>query len=343
VPELRHDPVQKRWVIIATERSRRPVDLRTPDEPRAAGFCPFCPGNEAATPPEIAAVRPPGSLPGGPGWRVRVVPNKFPALRIEGGPERQAVGTYDRMNGIGAHEVVIETPDHGTDLADTDYGAVERVIRTYIDRQRDLLRDRRFKYVLVFKNHGEVAGATLSHPHSQIIATPVTPRTISTELTSARDHYHLKERCLFCDMLDQELQTGTRVVWSDPMFAVVAPYASRFPFELTILPRRHCHSFIEMGQEEVSGLGRVLRDTLRRLKICLGNPPFNYMIHTAPNLDYEPRRTTFWQTVPFDFHWHIEVIPRLTQVAGFEWGTGFYINPTAPEEAATFLREIDLE
>lgn len=343
MPELRHDPIQKRWVIIATERSRRPVDLQGPTGPREHAFCPFCPGNEAATPPEIAAVRPPGSAPNGPGWKVRVVPNKFPALRIEGDRDRAAVGIYDRMNGIGAHEVIIETPDHDASLAEMDYRSVEQVLRMYMERLRDLLRDRRFKYVLVFKNHGETAGATLAHPHSQVIATPVTPRTISTELTSARDHYNAKERCLFCDVLAQELQTGSRVVWSDPNFAVFAPYASRFPFELMIMPRRHRHSFADMTGEEVAGLARVLRDTLRRLRLGLNDPPYNFMIHTSPNLDYEPRRGVFWQTVPWDFHWHIEIIPRLTRVAGFEWGTGFYINPTAPEEAALFLREIELE
>ncbi|MCK6526460.1 DUF4931 domain-containing protein [Myxococcota bacterium] len=344
MPELRHDPIQKRWVIIATERSRRPSDLHVGSSAvgDAGAFCPFCPGNESATPPEIMAIRPPGSHAGAPDWKVRVVPNKFPALRIEGSPDREAAGVYDRMNGIGAHEVIVETPEHGTSLADMDYRGVERVVQAYVARQADLLRDQRFKYVLVFKNHGEVAGATLSHPHSQVIATPVTPRTISTELTSAREHYHLKERCLFCDVLAQELQAGARVVWSDPMFAVIAPYASRFPFELMILPRRHGHAITALTPEEVSGLARVLRDTLRRLKIALGDPAYNFMIHTAPNLDYEPRRVTFWQTIPWDFHWHIEIIPRLTQVAGFEWGTGFYINPTAPEEAAMFLRGIEL-
>ncbi len=342
MPELRHDPIQKRWVIIATERSRRPLEWLTTPSPELDGFCPFCPGNEAATPREIAAARDAGSLPDGPGWKVRVVPNKFPALRIEGGQDRKARGLYDRMNGVGAHEVIIESPDHHQPLFDMDHAAVERVVSLYIDRQRDLLRDRRFKYVLIFKNHGQVAGASLSHPHSQIIATPVTPRTIATELSSAREHYHLKERCLFCDVLDQEIQAGTRVVWADPLFAVIAPYASRFPFELMILPRRHCHSFIDMTAEERAGLARVLRDTLRRLNRGLADPPFNFMVHTAPNLEYEPRRLAFWQTIPYDFHWHIEVIPRLAQVAGFEWGTGFYINPTAPEEAALFLREVEV-
>ena len=211
--ELRHDPISRRWVIIATERSRRPSDFLLPKEPAPkVAFCPFCPGNEDKTPTEIAAIRPDGSAPDTPGWEVRVIPNKYPALMIEGDLERRAVGMFDRMRGIGAHEVVIETPEHGCHVAEMDPAHLERVLGLYQERLRDLKRDRRFKYCLIFKNHGLAAGASLAHPPSQIIATPVTPRAISAELDSARDHYHLKERCIYCDLLDQEIQSGERIV-----------------------------------------------------------------------------------------------------------------------------------
>lgn len=338
--DLRHDPVSKRWVIIATERSRRPSDyVITTEHPPEGAFCPFCPGNEDKTPPEIAAVRPGGGAANGPGWTVRVIPNKYPALAIEGDLERRAVGMYDRMRGIGAHEVIIESPNHGTHLGDMDPVHLETILVQYQERIKDLGRDPRFKYVLIFKNHGALAGATLDHPHTQIIATPVTPRAIQVELESARNHYHLKERCIYCDMLDQELDSRERIISLGEHFVVMAPYASRFPFEAMVIPRRHSHSFAEEPRSNLVALAHCLRDFMARMKAVLRDCPFNFVFHTAPNTETLVRRRNFWDTLAFDFHWHIEVLPRLTKVAGFEWGTGFYINPTAPEEAAQFLRE----
>jgi len=339
--ELRHDPVSKRWVIIATERSRRPSDYVLSAEPpaRDGTFCPFCPGNEDKTPPEIAAVRAGGSAANGPGWEQRVIPNKYPALMIEGELERRAVGIYDRMRGIGAHEVVVESPVHGQHMADMDTAQIEKILILCQDRLRDLRRDPRFKYVLIFKNHGPLAGATLDHPHTQLIATPVTPRAISVELESAWNHYHVKERCIFCDMLAQELDKGERVVSLDEHFVALAPYASRFPFETMLIPRRHLHSFADEPRSNLVALARCIKDFMVRLKTVLRDPPYNFVFHTAPNTETLVRRRNYWDTLPVDFHWHIEVLPRLTKVAGFEWGTGFYVNPTAPEEAAAFLRD----
>jgi UDPglucose--hexose-1-phosphate uridylyltransferase len=338
--ELRHDPLSKRWVIIANERSRRPEDFGDGGDARPeGGFCPFCPGSEDKTPGEIVAIRPGGGRANGPGWEVRVIPNKYPALSIEGTLDRQGVGLYDRMRGVGAHEVVIESPQHALHMGEMDPGVLESVLALCQDRMRDLGRDARFKYVLLFKNHGAAAGATLSHPHLQLIATPVTPRAISVELDSAREHFHLKERCIFCDMLEQELQARDRVVTLDEHFAVLAPYASRFPFELMILPRRHNHAFTDESRAALGALSRALKETLARLKSVLRDPPYNFVMHSGPNTETLVRRRHYWDTLPFDFHWHIEILPRLTRVAGFEWGTGFYINPTAPEEAAAFLRD----
>jgi UDPglucose--hexose-1-phosphate uridylyltransferase len=338
--ELRHDPISRRWVIIATERSRRPEDFLQPAPPAAEPrFCPFCPGYEDKTPPEITAIRPPGSPPNTPGWDVRVIPNKYPALAIEGDLDRRAIGMYDRMRGIGAHEVVIESPHHNAHLGDIDPAHYEKVLLICQDRLRDLQRDRRFKYMLIFKNHGVAAGATLSHPHTQIIATPVTPRAIANELEAAHAHFHLKERCIYCDLLVQELESRERIVGLDEHFVVLAPYASRFPFEMLVMPRRHCHSFADEPRPVVAALSRCLRDLMARLKSVLRDPPFNFVFHTAPNTNTLVHRRNYWDTLQVDFHWHIEVLPRLTRVAGFEWGTGFYINPTSPEEAAAFLRE----
>lgn len=342
MPELRHDPIQKRWVIIASERGRRPDDFPHLEESFPEGFCPFCEGNESKTPPEITALRRNGSRPNQPGWEIRVVPNKFPALRIEGGLDRKGLGAYDRMNGVGAHEVIIETPQHNLNLADAPLPHLERVIQMYRERLVDLLRDFRFKYILIFKNYGAAAGASLSHPHTQIIATPVTPLTLAEELTSAKEHYQDKERCLFCDLIQQELESGERVVVSGDRFIAMAPFASRFPFEIFLAPRFHHHSFAEISDDMIHHLALTLKEVLLRIKKCLNDPPYNFLIHTIPNVKARPKRSTYWDTIEVDYHWHIELIPRLTRIAGFEWGTGFYINPTAPEEAAKYLRGVEL-
>ncbi len=338
--ELRHDPFARRWVIISTERSRRPADFLPPSQeiPEVVS-CPFCPGNEPTTPPEILAIRPEGSMPNSRGWEVRVFPNKYPALSVEGEPERRAVGIYDRQRGVGAHEVVVESPEHGLHFGDMDPVHVEKVLGVYQSRIRDLYKDHRLKYALVFKNHGALAGDALDHPVSQIIATPVTPRAIAMELESARQHYHVKTRCLYCDVLNQELETGERIVTADEHFVALAPYASRFPFEIMVIPRKHLHSFARETPSSLAALARSLRDILARLKSVLRNPAYNFVFHTSPNTEAEAHRVNYWATLEADFHWHIEILPRLTQVAGFEWGAGFYMNPTAPERAAAFLRD----
>ena len=342
MPELRHDPIQKRWVIIATERARRPSDFVNAEKNESneeVGFCPFCEGNEERTPLEVFAIRSPESKANEPGWEIRVVPNKFPALGIEGGLDRRGVGIFDTMNGIGAHEVIIETPNHGLNLGDMPQGHIEQVIAAYRQRLCDLKQDPRFRYVLIFKNHGEVAGASLSHPHTQIIATPVTPRTVAEELDASKEHYHQKERCLFCDVIGQELHTGERIIFQNEHFIALTPFASRFPFEIFLAPREHAHDFSQISDDKISSMAHALGDVLRRLKISLQDPPYNFVLHTVPNTETGPTRPGYWATLPFDYHWHIEIMPRLTRVAGFEWGTGFYINPTPPEIAAEHLRQ----
>jgi UDPglucose--hexose-1-phosphate uridylyltransferase len=332
LPEFRKDPVTGRWVIIATDRARRPSDFsREQVVIKGGGYCPFCPGHEEKTPPEILAYRQSGG-PNEPGWTLRVIPNKFPVLRVEGDFNRQGEGVYDRMNGIGAHEVIIETPDHNATLADLPEKRVEDVFWAFRDRIVDLKKDRRMQYVLAFKNHGESAGASLEHSHSQLIALPVIPRRVQEELEGARRYFEFKDRCIFCDIVRQEVDTGTRVVLETQAFLVICPFAARFPFELWILPRRHHSHFEETDPAAMANLAWVMRVVLRKLDRVLEKPAYNFIIHTAPV-----------QEAPMDhYHWHIELAPRLTRIAGFEWGTGFYINPTPPEEAARFLREAGL-
>jgi len=333
MPELRKDPVVGRWVIISTERSRRPTNFTPVRLEKTSGFCPFCPGQEDKTPPEVYAHRPGGSAPNTPGWEVRVVPNKFPALQIEGALDRRGEGLYDKMNGVGAHEVVIESPRHEQDLADLSVEQLTEVLRAYRERMLDLHRDRRFRYVLLFKNHGPEAGATLEHTHTQLVATPIIPRILQEELDGSRHYYELKERCVFCDIIQQETEehNGRRVVTMNDRFLAIEPFAPRFPFETWILPRRHDSSYqIVSDEEEYVDLASILKDTLQRLNQALDRPPYNFVIHTAPvsegDVDY--------------YHWHLEIMPKLTRVAGFEIGSGFYINPTPPEDAAQYLRDV---
>ena len=330
MPELRKDPITGRWVIIATERARRPSDFVHEPEPKRPGsFCPFCYGNEGKTPPEILAYRTNGTAPNTPGWTVRVVPNKFPALGIEGDLGRQGEGLFDKMNGIGAHEVIIESPEHEKTLEQLPEKRIEDVLWAFRDRILDLKKDRRFRYILIFKNQGEAAGASLEHSHCQLIALPIVPKRVREEVDGAKQYYTLKERCIFCDIIRQEVEDKTRVVAQNDDFVVLEPYAPRFPFETWILPKSHESSFEECQSHTYENLAKTLKLLLSRVANVLVSPAYNLVLHTSPLV--EPSNDYY--------HWHFEMMPRLTRIAGFEWGTGFYINPTPPEEAAQFLRD----
>ncbi|MBE0604536.1 MAG: galactose-1-phosphate uridylyltransferase [Deltaproteobacteria bacterium] len=327
--ELRKDPIVGRWVIISTERAKRPQEFAKEPSVRRGGVCPLCPGSERMTPPEILAYRN-GGNPNDPNWTLRVVSNKFPALRIEGDLGKAADGIYDRMNGIGAHEVVIETESHDVDLFDLPENRFQEVLWAFRDRLLDLKKDRRFKSVIIFKNHGSAAGASLTHSHSQLIALPVIPKRVLEEMSGCRDYFRFRDRCVICDIIVQEMEQKSRIVEETGEFLAFAPYAPRFPFETWIVPKRHQCAYEMIEEDQARALAAVFRRTLRRLNIALENPPFNFIIHSAP---FEERALDF-------FHWHIEIMPKLTKVAGFEWGSGFYINPTPPEESAKFMREL---
>ncbi len=328
MPELRREPVSGRWVIVATERAARPTDFKTNPQIIKSSFCPFCEGNEDKTPPEILAYRDNGAMPNTGGWRVRVVPNKFPALQIEGDQNKRGEGIYDMMSGIGAHEVIIESPRHIQSLTSLDDGNVEEVLLCYRDRLIDLKNDKRFVYGLLFKNVGVSAGASLDHTHSQLIVTPIVPQLVANEMENARTFYQHRERCLFCDMIQQEIDTNSRIIILTDSFVAFVPFASRFPYEIWILPRKHEAHFENLQKSELDELANVLKGALTRLEAALDLPPYNYIIHSAPfNINGSD-----------SFHWHIEIIPRLTNIAGFEWGTGFYINTMPAEQAAETLR-----
>lgn len=328
MPELRKDPVLGRWVIISVERGKRPADFLTVTQKRRGGFCPFCPGNEYTTPPEIMAVRPDGSAPNSPGWKIRVMSNKFPALQIEGALNKKGEGLYDMMNGVGAHEVIVETPEHHLTMATMAPEDFEAVMHIYHARITDLGKDPRIKYVLIYKNEGESAGASLEHSHTQLIALPIVPRTVKDELQGARKHFDLRERCIFCDIINQEVGDGRRIIAENDSYIALAPFAPRSPFETWVLPKNHEHLFGPQNGN-FKGLTEIFQRVLKQLDSMLDNPSYNFMLHTSPfNGDHSDY-----------YHWHIEILPKLTKIAGFEWGSGFYINPTPPEEAARFMRE----
>ncbi len=325
--ELRKDPITGRWVIVASERGVRPSDFQTVTSVQSGGFCPFCPGNEASTPHEILSHRSHGGT-----WSLRVVPNKFPALHVEGSLDREGEGLYDRMNGVGAHEVIIETPRHEASLSELSVREIEEVFWAYRERIVDLKRDTRFEYILVFKNHGAAAGATLEHEHSQLIALPIVPREPRAEIEGAARYHAFRERCVFCDIVRQDRKDGRRIVYENDRFVALCPYASRTPFQTWILPKVHRSHFETIRREELPALADVLRLVLRKIDKALENPAYNFMLQTSP---------VRFESSP-SYHWRLEIAPSLTRMGGFEWGSGFFINPTPPEEAASFLRKLEL-
>jgi len=237
------------------------------------------------------------------------------------------------MNGIGAHEVIIEAPEHKRDTADLTYAEAEQVIWAYVSRSIDLRRDKRFKYILIFKNYGKIAGASLEHGHSQLIALPIVPKRVQEELEGAAAYFSYKERCVFCDMIREERDEKERIIYEDEKVIAFCPYVSRFPYEVWIMPKRHASDLTGLDRDTVPCVARALRDSLLRIKKYLGDPAYNFIVHTSPINGHERE----------DYHWHIEIMPKLVKVAGFEWGSGFYINPVPPDIAAQNLLSVKLE
>lgn len=325
--QLRKDPVVNRWVIIDPEREEREAVFRPETFATPQGVCPFCPGNEGQTPKEIFALGRPGRQAGETGWWVRVVPDKHPILRIKGTLDRQPEGMFDFMSAVGAHEVVVETTQHSVRWPDLDDAQLEGVIRTYRARSLDLQDDRRLRQIMVVKNFGD-AFSRYEHPHSHIIAFPIVPKGIEEEIQGCLEFYRYKERCIYCDILREERRMQRRVIVASKYFSALAPFASRFPFETWIIPTRHTCDFAEIRSEEVSDLARTLKAMLRGMFAIFPQLSCSLIMHTSP-------LNTFRRE---EYHWHLELIPKLLKGAGFEWGTGFFVNPVPPEEAAARLR-----
>lgn len=333
--EVRRDIVTDTWVIIDTENDNIPkMPLETDAQKNTD--CPLCEGQENRTPGEIYAIRS-GTAPNTPGWKVRVVPNIRPILQVEGNLTKTGVGVYDMVSGVGANEVIVESPQHIIHFFDLSEEQIESVFDTYRQRIEDLHCDKRLRYILIFKNHGRLAGAsTIDHPHSDLIALPATPVRVKQKLNGAREYYEYKERCLFCDIIQQEIEMADRLILQSEHFVVLSPYAARFPFELLILPKRHAFSYKMINNKEKKDLARVTKKILRLMYETLGEHPYNLFLNDSPNL---LPQSNYWKTIKEDYHWHIEVTPRIYRSTGFEIGTGFHINRFSPEKAASALRK----
>lgn len=341
MPELRRDPVVGYWTIISTERSRRPMEFR-PKRITDEHDCPFCEGREKDTTPEVWAIRREGTAKDAPGWDVRVLPAKQPMLSEERPFDRFGEGIYDVMEGTGRHEIIVESSKHRHDLDEMSQGEAENAVKAYVSRVNAHEREARFKYPLLFKNHGLVSGAAsdvVRHSRSQLIAMPITPKRVKEELKAAKAYFERRDRCVFCDILRQETADGSRVVAQNDLFFAFCPFAARVPFEMWILPKRHCPDFGRLDPAAATAFTRILRECLAKLRVLLSDPPYTFILHTAPYR--HQKRELYWKTIEEDYHWYLQISPRLTRAAGFEWGTGIHINPTPPEDAATLLRETD--
>lgn len=335
--ELRHDPILREWVIIAPERERR-IDYRRVSN-QDADFCPFCNGHEHTLPHIIKEVA--GNIDNNKyNWKIRVIPNRFPVLKVEGRLKRSAKGVYDHITGIGAHEIIIDTPDHNQAFADLSHEHMAQVFDVYRERMDDLSRDIRLRYISVFRNDGVENGTTVAHAHSQLVAMPTVPNDVVLKLRSAREHYRIKERCLFCDVIDQEIADKIRVVGENDHFIAFCPYASKFPFEMQIMPKRHVHDFKLAGYELFMHLSYLVKDVLQRLKVALDDPAYCMSLHTSPNVKSRAE-WGYWATIAEDYHWHISIVPYSAQNNTIMM-SGAYVNATAPENAAKFLREVKI-
>lgn len=333
MPELRQNFATKEWVIIATERAKRPKELARQEVPKAlaslVASCPFCPGNEGKTPPEV--LRAPAA--GNASWQVRVVPNKFAALARDSQLTRTIHRSRRSIAGFGVHEVIIETPDHSQVIALMDDAHVANVLQAYKSRYDELSLDPRIAHITIFKNHGLDAGTSLEHPHSQLIATPVISSQVRGRFQVALQHHDDFGECMFCQMMEEELAEQDRIVFTTEHFVALEPFASPTPFATHIFPRRHMSNFGDISTAEIADLARTLRKVLGKLYHGLGNPDFNYTLRSAPA---ELHGVKY-------FHWYVSIIPRLTRVAGFELGSGMFINTVPPESAAEFLRNVKTE
>ncbi len=333
MPEFRQNRATKEWIIIASERAKRPQEFiesnsKSEKLPAYDPDCPFCSGNEDKTPFEIFSLKKGKSKK----WQVRVIPNKYPALIPKGELFMQRDGFFLQAKGIGYHEVIIHSPGHNKSLANMSQSQVERVCFTYRQRYLDLKKDKRIKMIIIFENHGERAGTSLVHPHSQLVALPLVPASIRHLLEEAMRYYDDHGSCVFCDMIKEELKAKKRIILKTDDFVAFHPFASRAPFETWILPLKHNASFGSIEVRDCEDMARILKKILKKLDKGLLDPSYNLLIRTTPVKDKEEDY----------YHWHIQILPRLTTPAGFELGSGIYINTAFPERTAKFLRNEEI-
>jgi UDPglucose--hexose-1-phosphate uridylyltransferase len=332
MPELRQNIASKEWVVIATERATRPEELAQPprptteDRPKWEEGCPFCPGNEEL---DLEVMRIPERDP----WQLRVVRNKYPALQLEGERMRIFEGVHRQISGVGYHEVLVESPLHNTCPALESAIEVSLMLEAFKIRGREIAQDQRIEQIIYFKNHGDRAGTSLVHPHTQLIGLPIVPYSIRARAEEARRYFDDTGRCVLCHMLSEELKDGQRVVAMSKFFAAFIPYVALSPFHIWILPRRHESNYLNATAHELADLGGLMRTVLRKLYVGLRDPDHNYVIRSAPLHDLGPEY----------LHWYVTIVPRVTRSAGFELGSGMFINVALPETSAAFLREVDDE
>lgn len=339
--ELRKDPVSKRWVIFSPERAYRPSDYKPKDEMKneenkEKKFCPFCSGNEEKSGEELLVYpKIAGRKPNSPNWWIRVLENKYPALRPGEGLEKKGVGIYDRMRGLGRHEIIVECEEHKKCISELDLQQIEKIIWAYRDRYVEIAQNRDMKHILIFKNYGKEAGASLEHSHSQLIATPVVPKRVETEIKGCKDYFKFRDRCVYCDIVSQEMLDRERIIEENDDFMSFNFFASKLPYETWIMPKEHNAYFGTITKRQITSFAKILKNVLLRIKATLGDVSYNMVLHTSPINIHENTEDIF--------HWHLEIMPKLTKIAGFEWGTGFYVNPVLPEEAAKELRKVNLD
>lgn len=336
MPQLRQNLILKEWVVIATERAKRPEQLKENKDinvntlPEWDESCPFCPGNEEKFGNTTDLYR----INDGANWKLRVVPNKFPAFApAEGEVHVNTSGYFRWMDGVGHHEVVVESPQHNTTIAKLPIQDVVQVLRAYQVRINKLMAMDYVESVIPFRNHGTRAGASLIHPHSQIIGLPVIPKDIITRMNESIRYHEEHRECIFCRVMKNELEAQQRIVIDSANYVVFVPYAAYSPFAMWLYPKRHISSFADVPEEELTEMADVLRQALRKLYFGLNDPDYNYIIRSSPK---------GYQNSAF-FHWYITIVPRLTRTAGFELGSGMFINPSIPEENADYLRKVDTD
>ncbi|MFA5840097.1 MAG: galactose-1-phosphate uridylyltransferase [Candidatus Margulisiibacteriota bacterium] len=335
--ELRYNILFEEWVIIATERAKRPEDFKniSPSNPMdTAQKCPFCPGHEDKTPPEVFAFREVNSKANSSGWRVRVIPNQFPALTMQGSNQRNVADEFFvSMDGYGQHEVIIESPEHSQALWNMQLSQVEEVFLAYLQRYKLLAADPRFETVVLFKNYGFNAGTSLLHPHSQLVALPITPMLLRRKVNVAQRYYEEYGKCIYCCLIAKEIEQQKRIIYENANFVAFTPYASHSPFEIFIMPKQHSSDFDSISEGMCKELALVVQTVLKKLKVALNSPDYNFNLFSSP---VQEKGLTY-------YHWHFKITPRVSKSAGFEMGSGIFINTVIPEEAARYLREAKID